>query len=164
LPAQLAVLGTGDPDLERALVEAARAHPRSIATTIAFDERLAHRIEAGADMFVMASRFEPCGLNQMYSQRYGTPPVARATGGLVDSIVDATPATIRDATATGFLFDEATAEALSTTLQRAVDAFAKPAVWRAIQRAGMAQRFGWSQRSQEYLALYRVLLDEGAPG
>ncbi len=106
LPAQLAILGTGDRDLERALVDAARAHPGSIATTISFDERLAHRIEAGADAFLMPSRFEPSGLNQMYSQRYGTPPVARATGGLVDSIVDATPATLRDGTATGFLFDE----------------------------------------------------------
>jgi starch synthase len=159
LPGQLAVLGTGERDLQRALVDAARAHPGSIATRIGFDERLAHRIEAGADAFVMPSRFEPCGLNQMYSQRYGTPPVAHATGGLVDSIVDATPAAIAAQTATGFLFHEITADALEAALARALDAFAKAAVWRAIQRAGMAQRFGWAQRSREYAVLYRSLLD-----
>jgi starch synthase len=164
LPAQLVVLGTGDPDLERAFVEAARAHPGSVAATIRFDERLAHRIEAGADIFLMPSRFEPCGLNQMYSQRYGTPPVARATGGLVDSIVDATPATLAHGTATGFLFDEATADGLWAAITRALQAFAKPAVWHAIQRAGMAQRFGWAHRSQEYAALYRTLLDDAPVG
>jgi starch synthase len=164
LPGQLAVLGTGDRDLERALVAAARAHPGSVATTIGFDERLAHRIEAGADVFVMPSRFEPCGLNQMYSQRYGTPPVARAIGGLVDSIVDATPAAIAAQTATGFLFQDATAEALWAALARALDAFAKSAVWRQIQRAGMAQHFGWAQRSREYTALYRGLLGDDTVG
>ena len=112
----------------------------------------------------MPSRFEPCGLNQMYSQRYWTPPVARATGGLVDSIVDATPAAIAAETATGFLFDDASAEALWAALGRALDALAKPAVWRAIQRAGMAQPFGWARRSQEYTALYRSLLDAGPVG
>jgi starch synthase len=162
--AQLAVLGTGDRDLERALVDAARAHPGSIATRITFDERLAHRIEAGADAFLMPSRFEPSGLNQMYSQRYGTPPVARATGGLVDSIVDATPATLANGTATGFLFDEGTADAFWGAIARALDAFAKPAVWRAIQRAGMTQRFGWAQRSQQYAALYRGLLEGETAG
>lgn len=164
LPAQLAVLGTGDHELERALIDAARSHPGFVATTIGFNERLAHRIEAGADAFLMPSRFEPCGLNQMYSQRYGTPPVARAVGGLVDSIVDTTPATIRNRTATGFLFDEATAEALWSALVRALDAFTKPAIWRAIQHAGMAQDFGWAQRSSAYAALYRSLLKEEPGG
>jgi starch synthase len=164
LPAQLAVLGTGDHDLERVLVDTARAHPGSVATMLRFDERLAHRIEAGADVFLMPSRFEPCGLNQMYSQRYGTPPVARATGGLVDSIIDASPATIADGTATGFLFDEPTPDGLWKAMARALDAFAKPAVWRAIQRAGMGQRFGWAQRSQQYAALYRSLLEDDSPG
>ncbi len=155
LPAQLAILGTGDRDLEHALADAARAHPGCIATTIGFDERLAHRIEAGADLFLMPSRFEPCGLNQMFSQRYGTPPVARATGGLVDSIVDATPATIAQGTATGFLFREATADGLWSALVRARDALATPAAWRAIQLAGMARPFGWAHRSPEYAALYQ---------
>ena len=128
LPAQLAVLGTGEPALERALARAARAHPRSIATTIGFDERLAHRIEAGADMFLMPSRFEPCGLNQMYSQRYGTPPIARATGGLVDSIVDADAGRrSRTARATGFLFDEATADGVVGGDDARTRAHAQPA-------------------------------------
>ena len=159
LPAQLAVLGTGDRELESALVDAASAHPGSIATIVGFDERMAHRIEAGADLFLMPSRFEPCGLNQMYSQRYGTPPVARATGGLIDSIVDATPGTIADGVATGFLFSDATADGLWAAIERALDAFAKPSAWHAIQLAGMAQSFGWSHRAHEYAALYRDLVD-----
>ena len=96
LPAHLAVLGTGERSLERTLLAAAQAHPGAIAAVVGFDERIAHRIEAGADMFLMPSRFEPSGLNQMYSQRYRTPPVARATGGLIDSIVDATPAALEE--------------------------------------------------------------------
>ena len=120
-------------------------------------------IEAGADAFLMPSRFEPCGLNQMYSQRYGTPPIARATGGLVDSIVDATPQAIAQATGTGFLFDDPSAEALWGAITRAVRAYRDDAVWLSIQRAGMARRFGWADRSSEYVALYRTLVDEGSP-
>ena len=160
LPAQLVVLGTGDHALERALLAAARQHPGAVAVIVGFDERIAHRIEAGADMFLMPSRFEPSGLNQMYSQRYGTPPVARATGGLIDSIVDATPQTLADGSATGFLFDDATAEDLWAAVARALDAFADPRVWRAIQHAGMAQDFGWKQRARDYQALYRSLLGD----
>ena len=158
LPAQLAVLGTGDRELELALVAAAVAHPRSVSVTIGFDERLAHRIEGGVDAFLMPSRFEPCGLNQMYSQRYGTPPIARATGGLADSIVDATPVNLASAIATGFLFEDATAYGLWTAIRRALDAFSQPARWRSIQRAGMAMPFGWSSRVRDYRALYRGLV------
>jgi starch synthase len=161
-PAQLAVLGTGDRALERALLAAARAHPGRVAVIVGFDERIAHRIEAGADMFVMPSRFEPSGLNQMYSQRYGTPPIARATGGLIDSIVDATPQTLADGSATGFLFDEATAEDLWTAVTRAFDVFADRRVWRTLQQAGMAQDFGWRRRARDYAALYQSLLDDAA--
>jgi len=160
-PAQLALLGTGERALERALLAAAQAHPGAIAAIVGFDERLAHRIEAGADMFLMPSRFEPSGLNQMYSQRYGTPPVARATGGLIDSIVDATPEALDDGSATGFLFGDPTADALWAAMTRALDVFRKPAVWRAIQVAGMKQPFGWGYRSREYIALYRSLLADG---
>jgi starch synthase len=161
LPAQLVVLGSGDAAITERLERAAQAHPRAIAKKIGFDERLAHRIEAGADCFLMPSRFEPCGLNQMYSQRYGTPPIARATGGLVDSIVDATPQTLGNGTATGFLFAEASESSLWSAMMRALDAYAQPRQWQALQRAGMARDFGWRERAREYVALYRKLVDAG---
>jgi starch synthase len=162
LPAQLAVLGSGDPQITAQLERAAKVHPDAIAKKIGFDEGLAHRIEAGADFFLMPSRFEPCGLNQMYSQRYGTPPIARATGGLVDSIVDATPQTLGNGTATGFLFAEATESSLWSAMMRALDVYAVPRQWQAIRRAGMARNFGWPPRAREYVALYRKLVGGGA--
>jgi starch synthase len=157
IPAQLAVLGTGERDLERAFLAAAASNPGAIAVRIGFDERLAHRIEAGADAFLMPSRFEPSGLNQMYSQRYGTPPIARATGGLVDSIVDATPAALATSEVTGFLFGEATPDALWHAIERALPTFATLPEWRRLQLAGMRQRFSWSERACDYAALYRRL-------
>jgi starch synthase len=156
-PAQIAVLGSGEREFEEALQALAREHPREVAVRIGFDERLAHLIEAGADAFLMPSRFEPCGLNQMYSQRYGTPPIAHATGGLCDSIVDCTPATLADGTATGFLFREPTADALAGAVERAIDAYRDPATWRALQRNAMARDFGWSAGARRYAELYRSL-------
>ena len=143
-PAQLAALGSGERAHEDALRALAAQYPDRIAVTVGFDETLAHLIEAGADMFVMPSRFEPCGLNQMYSQRYGTPPVARATGGLADTIVDCTPATLAGRTATGFLFPEPTAGDMSSSVRRALDVYRDPDAWRALQKNGMARDFGWS--------------------
>ena len=157
LPAQLIVQGRGDAALERAFEDAARAAPRAIAVAIAFDESLAHLIEAGADAFLMPSRFEPCGLNQMYSQRYGTPPLAHRTGGLADSIVDATPAALADGFASGFLFDEATPQALRGAVHRAIAAYREPATWRALQRAGMGRDFGWAASARRYVDLYQAL-------
>jgi starch synthase len=155
--AQLAVLGTGEPALETTLRALARAHRDAIAVEIAFDEPLAHLIEAGADAFLMPSRFEPCGLNQMYSQRYGTPPVARATGGLADTIVDCTPETLADGTTTGFLFGEPTAPALRGAIDRALAAYRDPPTWRALQRTGMARDFSWDAAAREYVRLYESL-------
>ena len=163
VPAQLAVLGSGDREIAARIERAAQTHPRAVAKAIGFDEGLAHRIEAGADMFLMPSRFEPCGLNQMYSQRYGTPPIARATGGLVDSIVDANAATLRDGTATGFLFEAPTEASLWSAMQRAIDVHANPAQWRALQRAGMQRDFSWRLRAGDYARIYRRLVD-GGPG
>jgi starch synthase len=131
--------------------------PRSIAANIVFDEGLAHLIEGGADAFLMPSRFEPCGLNQMYSQRYGTPPIAHRTGGLADSIVDATPAALDDGTASGFLFDDATLDALHAAVARAVALYHDSQRWRALQQAGMRMDFGWSASAARYLAVYRAL-------
>jgi len=156
-PAQLAILGAGEREHEEALRALARARSREVAVKIGFDERLAHLIEAGADAFLMPSRFEPCGLNQMYSQRYGTPPIAHATGGLCDSVVDCTPATLADGTATGLLFREPTADALGDAVERAVAAYRDTATWRTLQRNGMARDFGWHASAERYVALYRSL-------
>ncbi len=158
-PAQLAALGSGERAHEEALRALAAQYPDRIAVTVGFDETLAHLIEAGADMFVMPSRFEPCGLNQMYSQRYGTPPVARATGGLADTIVDCTPATLAGRTATGFLFPEPTAGDLSSSVRRALDVYRDPDAWRALQKNGMARDFGWSGPARQYVEVYRRLIE-----
>jgi starch synthase len=148
MPAQLALLGKGERALEDALQAAAARHPGRIALQAGFDEDLAHAIEAGADLFLMPSRFEPCGLNQMYSQRYGTPPVARATGGLIDTIVDGV---------TGFLFEEPTPAALTAAVRRALAASRDAARWERIQRAGMARDFSWDAAARRYADLYARL-------
>jgi starch synthase len=148
LPAQLAVLGRGERALEDALAAAAARHPGRVALSTGFDESLAHLIEGGADFFLMPSRYEPCGLNQMYSQRYGTPPVARATGGLADTIADGE---------TGFLFERAEPAALAAAARRAAAAWREPARWRALQRAGMRRDFSWRAAARRYADLYAGL-------
>jgi starch synthase len=153
LPAQLAVLGTGDAALEQALHDAARRYPGRVAFAPRLDEALAHQIEAGADIFLMPSRFEPCGLNQMYSQLYGTVPIVRRTGGLADTVA---PVTGRSGT--GFLFDDATPEALLAVIKRAVTTFRHRHTWQAIQRNGMSQVFSWRRSAAQYLRLYEELL------
>jgi starch synthase len=145
LPAQMAVLGKGEREHENAMLSRAAQHPGRVAVAIGFSEDLAHAIEAGADLFLMPSRFEPCGLNQMYSQRYGTPPVARATGGLRDSIADGE---------SGFLFERAESGALLEAMRRAVSAYRDAPRWRAIQRAAMARDFSWESAARRYADLY----------
>jgi starch synthase len=142
---QLVMLGKGDADLENALRLMAKQHPGSIHVTIGFDEGLAHLIEAGADCFLMPSRFEPCGLNQLYSLVYGTPPMVHATGGLADSVVD---------DATGFVFAPATAEALSATLRRAFSRYRNPIVWDHLVQAGMGRSLGWAGSAVRYESVY----------
>jgi starch synthase len=127
---------------------------------IGFDEGLAHRIEAGADLFLMPSRFEPCGLNQMYSLHYGTPPVVRATGGLADTVVDANESTLAAGTANGFAFDAADAASFLDAIDRAIAARRDPATWRRIQDTGMTTDFTWQHAAAQYLAVYREI----APG
>jgi starch synthase len=158
MPAQIIVVGTGDRGLEHRLRALAAAHPRRVGCHIGFDETLAHLVEAGADAFLMPSRFEPSGMNQMYSQRYGTPPIVHATGGLLDSVVDCTPRTLADGTATGFMFFAPTAGALTGAIERCAAAFRDPAVWRALQRNGMGRDFGWDAAAREYAAIYTRLL------
>jgi starch synthase len=143
--AQLCILGSGEREYEMAAAAAAARHPGRVAVVIGFNEDLAHLIEAGADLFLMPSRFEPCGLNQMYSQRYGTPPVARATGGLADTIVDGE---------TGFLFEQAQSAALVAAVQRAVGIYGDTRRWRELQRRAMTRDFSWSGPARQYADLY----------
>jgi starch synthase len=157
LPAQLAILGSGEPQLERSFRALAQSHAEQVSTTIGFDETLAHLIEAGADAFLMPSRFEPCGMNQMYSQRYGTLPITRATGGLADTVVDCSPATLADGSASGFVFHELSAQALLAAVERAAGTWHDSARWRALQRNGMARDFGWEASARRYAAIYARL-------
>ena len=155
LPAQLAVLGTGDKAMEAGFSGLAARHPGEIAVRLGFDEALAHRIEAGADCSLMPSRFEPCGLNQMYSLRYGTPPIVRATGGLADTVVDVNDATLADRTGNGFVIDEATPHALWLALERATHCWHERKLWQRIQQNGMRRDFSWEYAARDYIALYR---------
>jgi starch synthase len=157
LPATFVLLGTGDAGHEAVWQSLAAEHPEKIAVKIGFDEGLAHRIEGGADLFLMPSRFEPCGLNQMYSSRYGTLPLVRAVGGLADTVENLDPRTGRG---TGFSFDEYTAEALLGTLRWALATFGDRALWRRMQVAGMARDFSWDASAREYVKVYGGAPDE----
>ncbi|HEY3177528.1 MAG TPA: glycogen synthase GlgA [Casimicrobiaceae bacterium] len=158
LPAQMVIVATGDKVLEKHLVELAAARRGRLASFIGFDETLAHLVEAGADAFVMPSRFEPCGLSQMYSQRYGTPPIVHATGGLIDSVVDCTSQTLADGTATGFKFFAPHADALMSAIKRCASAYGDARIWRKLQRNGMARDYSWNRAAREYAAIYARLV------
>jgi starch synthase len=157
MPLQFALLGSGDTSIQVRLQDFARLYPDKISITIGYDENLAHQIEAGADMFLMPSRFEPCGLNQMYSQRYGTLPIVRKTGGLADTVVDALPDSIQDGTASGFVFSEAVPGALMETIKRALVLHANKPLWQKLQRNAMSKDFSWENSANQYLALYREI-------
>jgi starch synthase len=150
---QFVLLGEGDRDLEDAALAAAARHPGSVGVAIAFDETLARRITAASDFYLMPSRFEPCGLNQMYAQRYGSLPVASATGGLVDTIEDGK---------TGFLFEGPRPETLDLALVRALRVFLEPDACRRMRRAAMAKDFSWDRSAQAYIELYTRLAPAAA--
>jgi len=154
---QLAVLGQGEPALQDALRDAAARRPDAVSVSVDFNEALAHNIEAGADVFLMPSRFEPCGLNQMYSQAYGTLPVVHATGGLADSVEDVR-VEAEGVSGTGFVMAEPTVPALQHALQRVLDLFAQPEDWQRVQAQGMARDFGWAGSAREYESVYRKVL------
>lgn len=153
--AQLAMLGRGDAGLEQALSNLAAAHPGAVHVTLGFDEALAHQIEAGADCFLMPSRFEPCGLNQMYSQVYGTPPVVSRTGGLADTVTDVDAAM---ATGTGFVMPSLTQAGFDAAMERVLVAWRQPVQWAALQKRAMSQDFGWMRAARPYMDLYADLL------
>ncbi len=151
---RLVLLGSGQAVYEQKLVRLAKQHPDRVFVVIGYDEALAHLIEAGADLFLMPSRFEPCGLNQMYSLRYGTPPIVFRTGGLADTVVDADAASLPAGSATGFVFDIPDVAAFLGAIRRALDLYRQPAPWRHLQQTGMRQSFDWSGSADHYLALY----------
>ena len=135
------LLGSGDAGLEAGFRAAARTYPGKVGVEIGYDEALSHLIIGGSDSILVPSRFEPCGLTQLYALRYGSPPVVRRTGGLADTVVDATEATLADGTATGFAFDDETPEALLGAVRRAVALYARPGRLAAADAAGHDKRF-----------------------
>jgi starch synthase len=158
-PAQLVLLGSGDATMQSNAQLLAQKYPGQIATVIGFDESLSHLIEAGADMFLMPSRFEPCGLNQMYSQHYGTPPIVHATGGLVDSVVDCSKETLAKGTASGFIFNQMTSQELLICIQRALLVFHDKKAWTKLRLNGMNKDFGWKTSAVKYHEIYRSCLE-----
>jgi starch synthase len=161
--AQWVILGTGDSHYHELFTTLAKRAPRKVAVRLEFSDPLAHRIEAGADIFLMPSRYEPCGLNQLYSLKYGTVPVVRATGGLADTVTDATDETLAAGTATGFSFREYSGLALSETLDRACKTFANQAVWNRIVATGMRQDWSWASSARKYVALYEQIVAASRP-
>jgi starch synthase len=146
---QLVMLGTGDKAIEQAVRQTCARHPGQAACFIGYDEALSHRIEAGSDFFLMPSRFEPCGLNQMYSLRYGAVPIVHATGGLKDTVKEGV---------TGFVFQEPTAHALWLAIERGLARYADAPAWKALVRAGMGEDFTWEKSAKGYTALYKEVL------
>ncbi|SFN50023.1 glycogen synthase GlgA [Marinobacter pelagius] len=155
---QFAILGSGEARYTDPLRTLAREHPEQVSLTVGYDEPLAHRITAGADMFLMPSRFEPCGLNQMFSLRYGTIPVVHAVGGLKDTVVD--PGQAAGTRATGFCFERPNEDAFLHAIDRALEYYSNRKQWRHLQRNGMAGDYSWKYRAREYLALYQSILTE----
>lgn len=155
--AQFVLQGTGDPALEAAFGALAKLRPGAVAVRIGYDEVFAHRVIAGSDAVLVPSRFEPCGLTQLYGLAYGTLPVVRKVGGLADTVVDASEEAVRGDVATGFVFEAATESALSETLQRAVAIFRNPKQWNALVKRAMAQDFSWDEAARRYMALYSSL-------
>lgn len=158
LGGRLALLGSGDAALETAFHAAAARHPGRIGVRTGYDEALSHRMQGGGDAILVPSRFEPCGLTQLYGLRYGCVPIVARTGGLADTVIDANLAALSIKAATGIQFDGVTARALKGALDRAMALWREPEQWRSVQRAGMAQDFSWGRSGAAYAALYRRLV------
>jgi starch synthase len=154
---QLALLGSGDPQIERDLAQLAGELPEAVSVSFGYDDALSHRIIAGADVVAVPSRYEPCGLTQLYGLRYGSAPVVHAVGGLADTVVDASEANLQADRATGFAFVSATEAALHAALHRAQRLHADPPRWRQLMRRAMAQDFSWDEAAARYLALFRAV-------
>ena len=155
---RLVVLGTGDPAFEAALYAAARKHPTHVGIQVAYSEPLSHQMQAGSDAILVPSRFEPCGLTQLYGLRYGCVPIVARVGGLADTIIDANDAAINANAATGIQFHETTTNGFTTAIRRAVKLYRQPKLWRKIQTAGMKSDIAWRRSALQYAQLYRQLL------
>jgi starch synthase len=155
---QVALLGSGDASLERGYTAAAAAAPARVGSRIGYDEALAHRIVAGSDVIAVPSRFEPCGLTQLYGLRYGTLPLVRRAGGLADTVIDADADAIAGDRATGFVFEQPSGPALASAAERAVDCFRQPDTWRQLMRRAMAQDFSWRGPAQAYARVYSEIV------
>ena len=161
--ARLVVLGTGDPALQDALRAGAQRHPTRVAVRIGYDEGLSHLLQGGCDAILVPSRFEPCGLTQLYGLRYGCVPVVARVGGLADTVIDANDAAVKAGVATGLQFSDITADGLLEVVRRMVQLYRQPAVWRRMQQAGMRADVGWASSAAAYAALYRRLVPAGKP-
>ncbi len=157
---QIALLGGGELQMEQGYRILAQNYPEQVGVTIGYNEPLSHQIMAGVDIFIMPSRFEPCGLNQMYGLRYGTPPIVTHTGGLADSVTDTNDESLRNGTATGFIMPGTDSAQLLLTIERALTYYRDDKSWRKIQRNGMRQDLGWTHSAQEYMTLYEQLLNQ----
>ncbi|MGC9386161.1 MAG: glycogen synthase GlgA [Hydrogenovibrio sp.] len=153
--ARFVIVGSGDNHYEYLISELSQRYPHRVLVYIGYSESLAHKVEAGADLFLMPSRFEPCGLNQMYSLMYGTPPIVHATGGLADTVVNATQENLSDGTATGFVFYDPSHHALKSTMMHALYLFGKKRTWQKLQKTGMQQNFSWDLSAKQYLNLFK---------
>ncbi|MGE5268178.1 MAG: glycogen synthase GlgA [Thiohalocapsa sp.] len=158
LGARLVLLGSGDADLEAGFTAAAQAYPGWVGVALGYDDALSHLIIAGSDGVPLPSRFEPCGLTQLYALRYGALPLVRRTGGLADTVVDANAVTLADGSATGFAFGDPTPEALLAAFERAIELYGDRQSWLRVMRRAMTQDFSWDAAAREYLALYRGLV------
>jgi starch synthase len=156
---QFVILGTGDPKYHKLLEDLARKYPGKLALNITFDNRLAHLIESGSDMYLMPSQYEPCGLNQIYSLKYGTVPIVRETGGLKDTIVNLTDETLRDGTATGFSFRVYKPVALLETVKRALAFYTRKSSWSKLVANCMKQDWSWERAAGEYLDVFKWTLE-----
>lgn len=157
LDTQIVVLGMGEHHLEQQFIAAQSRYPDRIGLCLGFDEGMAHRIEAGSDMFIMPSRYEPCGLSQLYSLRYGTVPIVRRTGGLADTVVHFRPSRAKSKCATGFHFIEASADSLLSTLLLSLHVYKDRQTWESLIRAGMMTDLSWGRSAKLYVDLYREL-------
>lgn len=159
---RLALLGAGDAEIEQAFVAAAARHPRRIGVRLGYDEGASHRLQGGGDAILIPSRFEPCGLTQLYGLAYGCVPIVSRTGGLADTVIDANPAALAAGVATGIQMNGVSYNALAMAVSRATALYARPPEWRRLQKNGMKADFSWGASGAAYAALYRQLLEERA--
>jgi starch synthase len=158
LNCQIVVLGSGEKSFEEHFSAFAKQYPKQVSVTIGYNEPFSHQIMAGADIFIMPSRFEPCGLNQLYGLRYGTPPVVSDTGGLADSICNTTLETVINNSATGFVMENVTKLSLLVTIKQALSVWKDKKIWKKIQENGMKQDIGWQHSANAYISLYNDML------